>query len=197
MIALVVLAAGLSRRMGAHKLLLPLGDRPVVAHVVSAALAAHPRPIVVVLGHEAARMRAALPPGDLVVVENPAFATGLSASLRAGLQALPPEVTGAIVALGDQPLLTSTHLNRLAEVAQASGARILAASYGGRRGNPVYFARAYFPELLAVTGDEGGRAVMARHPGEVALCELGDARAGLDMDTPEDYARVREMWGQG
>lgn len=194
MIALVVLAAGRSSRMGAHKLLLPLGDRPVIAHVVGAALASRLRPVVVVLGYEADRMRAALPPGDLVVIENPAFAAGLATSLRAGLAAIPAGAAGAIVALADQPLLTAAHLDRLADAAETSRAPIVAAGYGGRRGNPVYFARAYFPELLAVTGDEGGRAVIARHAEEVALCELGDEGAGLDVDTPSDFARVRALW---
>jgi molybdenum cofactor cytidylyltransferase len=196
MIALVVLAAGRASRMGAPKLLLPLGDHPVIAHVVSAALASRLRPIVVVIGYEADRIRAALPPGDLVIVENPAFAAGLATSLRAGLEAIPASAAGAIVALADQPLLTPAHLDRLADAAEATGAPIVAASYGGRRGNPVYFSRAHFPELLAVTGDEGGRVVIARHAEEMALCELGDEGAGLDVDTPSDFARVRALWEQ-
>jgi molybdenum cofactor cytidylyltransferase len=195
-IALMVLAAGQSSRMGVPKLLLPLGNRTVIAHVVGAALASRLRPVVVVLGHEADRLRAALPPGDLVVVENPAFATGLATSLGAGLVALPGDLTGVVVALADQPLLTSAHLDRMADAAETSGVPIVAASYGGRRGNPVYFSRAYFPELLAVTGDEGGRTVIARHADDVVLCELGDEGAGVDVDTPSDFVRMRALWEQ-
>lgn len=180
--------------MGAHKLLLPLGDRPVIAHVVTTVLATSLRPVVVVVGHEAARVRAALPAGDLLVVENSAYADGLATSLRVGIAALPDAVRGAVIVLGDQPLLTATQLERLASAALAGEAGIVAASFAGRRGNPVYFARRYFPELLAVTGDEGGRMVIARHASALALCELGDTAASLDIDTPADLERVRAIW---
>lgn len=193
-IAAVVVAAGRSSRMGAHKLLLPLGDRPVIAHVMATVLATSLRPVVVVVGHEAAGVRAALPSGALHVVENLAYADGISTSLRAGIAALPETVAGAVVVLGDQPLLTAAQLELLVNAARASPAGIVAASYAGRRGNPVYFARTYFPELLAVTGDMGGRTVIAHHASAVALCELGDAAARVDIDLPADYERVRALW---
>jgi molybdenum cofactor cytidylyltransferase len=196
MIAAVVVAAGRSSRMGAHKLLLPLGDRPVIAQVVAAVLATSLRPVVVVVGHEAARVRAALPPGEFHVIENPTYADGLATSLRAGISALPQTVAGAVVVLGDQPLITAAQLELLVNAARAAAAGIVAASYASQRGNPVYFARRYFPELLAVTGDEGGRAVITRHADALALCELGDASASLDIDLPADYERVRTLWDE-
>jgi molybdenum cofactor cytidylyltransferase len=194
MIAIVVLAAGRSSRMGAHKLLLPLGDRPVVAHSVGAALGSRLRPVIVVLGHEAARVRAVLPEGDLRVVENAAYADGMSTSLRAGIDALPEVASGAIVMLADQPLLSSDHLDRIADAAEASGAPIVVATYAGRRGNPVYFARELFAELRGVAGDEGGRAVIARHSAGVHTVEFGDPILAQDLDEPADYERVRAAW---
>jgi molybdenum cofactor cytidylyltransferase len=196
MTAIMILAAGLSSRMGHHKLLLPLGGRPVVAHSVGAALVSSLRPIVVVLGHDAARVRAALPPGDLLVVENPAYADGLSTSVRAGLDALPQDVSGAIIALADQPFVTPSHFQRIAETARTTGAPIVVATYGGQRGNPVYFARSCFDELRAVSGDAGGRVVIARHSAEVVPVEIGDRAAALDMDVPADYDQLLALWSQ-
>lgn len=196
LIAVIVLAAGRSSRMGAHKLLLPLGGKPIVAHTVSAALASPLRPVVVVLGHDAARVRAALPAGDVLVVENPAYADGLSMSLRVGLDALPEDVTGVVVALADQPLVTATHLRRIADAARATGTMIAVATYDGQRSNPTYFARSCFNELRAVSGDAGGRIVIARHPADVVSVEMGDASASLDVDVPADYDQILAVWRQ-
>ena len=192
--AIVILAGGRSSRMGASKLLLPLGDAAVIIHVARAAVASSFRPIVLVLGHHAERIRAAVATPDITFVENPAYRDGQSTSLHAGIAALPPSAAGAVVMLGDQPLVTAVELERLVTAARASGAQIAAARYGGVRGNPVYFARSCFPELLAVTGDEGGRGVIARHADAVAWVEMTDPDAALDMDTPDDYARVQRSW---
>ncbi|HEY7832202.1 MAG TPA: nucleotidyltransferase family protein [Ktedonobacterales bacterium] len=193
-IAVIVLAAGRSSRMGTMKLVLPLGGRPVIAHVVAAALETPLRPVVVVLGHQAEQVRAALPDGELAVVENPAYAAGQSTSLHAGLTALPASATGAIILLGDQPLITAIQIARFAAVVQVTAAPIAATTYGGQRGNPVYFARALFPELRTVTGDEGGRAVIMRHWQDVALVDMDDPDAALDLDDSDGYARVCAVW---
>jgi molybdenum cofactor cytidylyltransferase len=193
-IAAVVLAAGRSSRMGRHKLLLPLGDRPLVAHAVAAACASGADPVLVVLGHEAGRVRAALPPGRFRVVENPDHAQGMASSLRAGMGAVPPGCAGTIVLLGDQPLVGAPLIDRLIEDARAHPDTIVAATYGGYRGNPVYFPRQYFAELAAVEGDEGGRSVLAAHPERIRLVECADVASMLDVDLPDDYERARDAW---
>jgi molybdenum cofactor cytidylyltransferase len=193
-IAAIVLAAGRSRRMGAHKLLLPLGDRPLLAHVVAAACASTADPVIVVLGHEAARVAAALPPGRQRVIVNPDYREGMSTSLRVGLAAVPPQASGALILLGDQPLITPALVERMLGVAQESPDSIIAASYDGRRGNPVYFPRAYFGELEGVTGDEGGRSVIERHRDTLRLVEIANAAAALDTDSPDDYRHVLAAW---
>lgn len=194
--AIIILAAGRSSRMGAMKLLLPLGGRPVIAHVVAAALDTWLRPVVVVIGHHAAQMRHALSYLDVLVVENDRFGDGQSTSLHAALAVMPPGATGAIVMLGDQPLVTAADIKRLADAAIGNPAPIIAASYNGQRGNPVYFARVCFPELLNVTGDTGGREVIARHLSDLSLVEMDDPTAALDIDDAESYARVRTWWDQ-
>lgn len=197
-VAAIVLAAGRSSRMGRHKLILPLGGRPLVAHVVAAACSSRAEPILVVVGHEAERVREAVlgacPPERARFVVSPDYASGMASSLRAGLIAVPPACAGALVLLGDQPLVGPAVLDRLVAAAQEHPQQIVAASYGGQRGNPVYFPREDFAELEAITGDEGGRAVVARHRDRVMLVECGDLAAALDVDDLADYARIQEIW---
>jgi molybdenum cofactor cytidylyltransferase len=210
--AAIVLAGGSSSRMGAgrHKLLLPLGNRPVIAHVVDAAIASQARPIIIVLGHQAAGVRAALAYAaitpELIFVENPAYQSGMSSSLRVGIQALQnfcairnpeqqsPEIDGALILLGDLPLITPQIINTLIETRRATGQPVVAPQYSGQRGHPMLFASSLFPELLDVTGDEGGRTVVARHRNAIATVELGDNQANFDVDTWEAYQQVLTLW---
>jgi molybdenum cofactor cytidylyltransferase len=193
-IAAIVLAAGRSSRMGQHKLLLPLGDRPVIAHVVAAACSSDADPVLIVLGHEAEQVRATLPSTRIREVENSSYIEGMASSLRAGIAAVPAECAGALVVLGDQPLITAALLDRLIASARRAPGAIVAATYAGRRGSPVYFPRRDFAALEAVDGDEGGRSVLAQHPDRVRLVECADVGTSLDVDTPEDYERIREAW---
>jgi molybdenum cofactor cytidylyltransferase len=187
-VAAIILAAGRSSRMGSHKLLLPYKGRPIVNWVLGAACASRVDPVIIVLGHEAEQVDAALRAERwFLAIHNPWYVNGMSTSLKIGLAATPKHVDGAIILLGDQPLITPEIINAIiAESARAPDA-IIAASYQGRRGNPVLFPRQYFVELDAITGDEGGRAVLARHPEQVRLVEIDDTLAGFDVDTPEEY----------
>ena len=207
--AALILAAGSSSRMsdGQHKLLLPLGDRPVLAHVIDAALASQARPIVIVLGHQAEQVRShiatySVQPG-IILVENADYRQGMSTSINAGIHTLLTENSQAnttpdsvIILLGDQPLMTPHILETLIATRHTTGKPIIAPLYHGRRGNPILFAASLFPELLQVSGDEGGRSVIERHRQEVATVELGDSRATYDVDTWVEYQRVVEEWDQ-
>jgi molybdenum cofactor cytidylyltransferase len=209
-IAAIILAAGSSSRMGAgrHKLFLPLGELPVLVHVLETVLAAQTRPIVLVLGHQAGQARTLLSPylhlPDLQIVENSAYQQGMSTSLRAGLQALTgsneyiaqEHIGGAIILLGDQPLITTSIIDNLVATRQTGGKCIVAPLYNGKRGNPVLFSADLFPELAAVTGDEGGRSVVERHREEIATVEVTDAQASFDVDTWEAYQQVVVEWQQ-
>jgi molybdenum cofactor cytidylyltransferase len=187
-VAAIILAAGSSSRMRSHKLLLPYKGQPIVNWVLGAACASQADPVIVIIGHEAQRVDAALRAERwFLAIHNPWYVDGMSTSLRLGLAATPNDVDAAIILLGDQPLITPEIINAMiAESARAPDA-IIAASYQGRRGNPVLFPRRYFAELETITGDEGGRSVLARHPDRVRLAEIDDALAGFDVDTPEEY----------
>ncbi|HEU5200077.1 MAG TPA: molybdenum cofactor cytidylyltransferase [Ktedonobacterales bacterium] len=192
MIAALILAAGQSSRMGQHKMLLPLLGKPLLLHAVDHALAAGFDEIVVVVGHHANDVRAALAGQRVRIVENPDYQQGQSTSVRAGIAALAPAAEAVIILLGDQPLVTSAILKRLLQAWQRSGKPIVAPFYNGQRGNPVLFARALFPELLNVSGDQGGREVLQRHAGEIEPVQMEDANAAEDVDTWQDYQALLE-----
>ena len=192
-IAAVVLAAGGSTRFGQPKQLLDWNGVPLLAHVVDEALDAGLAPVVVVLGAHADAIRPALGTRPVQVLTNYRWAEGLSTSLHVGLSALPPEVAGAVFLQGDQPLVSAALLRSLVARFEESGAPIVHPAYEGRRGTPVLFARRLFPELAAVHGDEGGRGLIERH-GSVAV-PVDDPDILADVDTPEDYRRLRARAG--
>jgi molybdenum cofactor cytidylyltransferase len=219
-VAGIVLAAGGSARLGRPKPLLDWQGEPFVRCVARTALEAGLSPVVVVVGADAGLVRAAL--GDLrvasprpleyptenglatgepgqrpLVVENPGWADGQSTSIRVGLGALvnsdvAHEPAGAAVfLLADQPQSPATLVRALVERHAQTLTPIVAPLVDGQRGNPVLFDRGVFPDLLALTGDVGGRALFARYP--VEWLPWHDARLLLDVDTPEDYDRLRDM----
>ncbi len=209
-IAALILAAGSSSRMrdGLHKLLLPLGDRPVLAHVIEATLASQARPVVVVLGHQATQVRSQVAPylahPNVLSIENPGYMQGMSTSLRAGIQALidrenkagptSHSLTGVLIMLGDQPLMTAHIIDTLIAGKHTTGKHILIPFYNGERGNPVLFDASLFPELLEITGDGGARSVIEHHRQEVARIELGTSMASYDVDTWDAYQAVVAEW---
>lgn len=205
--AAVILAAGTSSRMGheRNKLLLPLQHRPVLAHVLEAALGSCAHPVVLVLGHQAAEIRAHLQQDTshypVEIVENPHYAQGQSTSMQTGLRTLlahkeKEDLENVIFLLGDQPMVTSHIIDELITRKEESGKRIVLPLYQGKRGNPVLFALDLAPELLQVSGDEGGRGVLKRHPDEIATVEMDEETASFDVDTWEAYQQVLASWKQ-
>jgi molybdenum cofactor cytidylyltransferase len=193
-IASIVLAGGRSTRYGVrNKLLEVLDGVPLVVRAVRAALASRARPVIVATGHEAKAVEEALASLDVRIVHNPDFAEGLSTSLKTGISALPEDVDGAIVSLGDMPRIEARHLDRLISAfSPKEGRGIVVPVHLGKRGNPVLFARAYFPELLAIEGDTGARHIIAASASEVAEVDLATDAIFLDIDTPEALERAKE-----
>jgi len=189
-IAGVVLAAGLSRRMGQAKLLLPIEGRPVVRHVVERLLAAGLDPLIVVTGREDRAIRAALGDLDVIVAVNPHPEAGQAGSVKVGIAAVPADAPAALVALGDQPFVPGEVIVALLEARVRAGRAIVAPCYREGRGNPVLFSREVFAELAEISGDQGARAVLERDPGRVTLVDV-DLPMPQDLDTPEDYAKLR------
>jgi molybdenum cofactor cytidylyltransferase len=196
-IAGIVLAAGTSSRMGRPKLLLPLAGTPVLQHVLDALTGAPVDEIVVVLGPEPDAVRTALVPSPRTrFVVNGRYAEGQSTSLRAGLSAAGEEVEAAIVLLGDQPGIRSDAIAAVAaaflENPQEPG--VVQATYEGRPGHPTLLARTVWEEIAGGPADEGAREWIGRYPGRRLKVEVG-GWPPQDIDTPQDYERLKELFG--
>jgi len=190
-IAAVVLAAGLSSRMGSNKLLAEWRGKPLVRWTVESALASEAKPVIVVTGHESAKIEAALKGLDVRVVHNLHYAAGLSASLKTGIRAAPAGIDGAIVLLGDMPEISASLINRMiAAFSPADGRSICVAVHEHKRGNPVLWAQRFFPEIESLDGDLGARELIAAH--EELVCDVeADGTVLRDIDTPDALAALR------
>jgi molybdenum cofactor cytidylyltransferase len=192
-IAAIILAAGRSTRMGGpNKLLAEIGGKPLVRIPAEEALASRARPVIVVTGHERERVEAALRDLDVRCAHNPNFAAGLSSSLKAGLAALPEDVDGAIVCLGDMPQVRAALIDRLiAAFDPERGALVVVPTIEGKRGNPVVWSRRFFPELMALEGDVGARHLIGLYPEAVVEVPVEDKAALTDVDTPEALKAIK------
>jgi len=185
-IAALLLAAGQSRRMGGpNKLLAEIDGVPMVTRVAQRLLAARARPIIAVLGNQAEMVDAALGKLPVERVRNPEFAAGLSTSLKRGIAALPPDLDGVIICLGDMPLISGRHLDRLiAAFNPLEGRAIIVPTRRGKRGNPVLWSKRFFPEMAELAGDVGAKHLIGEHSELVAEVEMDDDVL-VDIDTPE------------
>ncbi|MDP1837195.1 MAG: molybdopterin-binding/glycosyltransferase family 2 protein [Reyranella sp.] len=198
-VAVLVLAAGRSTRMGGpNKMLADANGAPLVVHAVKAALESQAVEIVVVLGHMAEQVRAGIEsaiPGRsrLRFITNPDFVEGLSTSVRTGIGALSSNVDAAVVQLGDMPGVGAGLLNRLiAAFSPVEGRAICVPTVGGKRGNPVLWARRFFPEMTMLSGDSGAKHLIGEHADLVCEVEMAGEAAITDIDTPEALQAWRE-----
>src|SRR5216683_2814116 len=193
-IGALLLAAGQSRRMGGpNKLLAEIDGTPMVAHVARRLLASRARPIIAVLGNQAEAVDAALGKLPVERVRNPDFAAGLSTSLKRGIAALPPDLDGVLVCLGDMPLISGRHLDRLiAAFNPLEGRAIIVPIRRGKRGNPVLWSSRFFPEMAELAGDVGAKHLIGEHFELVAEVEMDDDAVLVDIDTPDALAALRD-----
>ncbi|HEX4994098.1 MAG TPA: nucleotidyltransferase family protein [Methylomirabilota bacterium] len=190
MIAAVVLAAGLSRRMGQPKLLMKVGGRALVRYVVESVLSGGVDSVWVVTGPDVEPVEAALAGIEVQIAVNPAPEEGQAGSVRTGIAALPASVDAVLIALGDQPLLAPSIIPALLAARRTTPKLIVAPRYRDGQGNPVVFKREIFPELLRLTGDQGARPIIQKEPTRVEWVEL-DLPMPPDVDTPDDYEKIR------
>jgi molybdenum cofactor cytidylyltransferase len=197
-IAAVILAAGRSTRFagdqpGTTKLVAELHGKPLVRHVADAALASTARPVIVVTGHGRELVQDALAGLQITFAHNEDYATGLASSVRAGVAAVPHGAAGALILLGDMPLVTADLIDQLVRQFEGSvEADAIVPAIKGRRGNPVLLARSLFPAVARLTGDEGARRLL-QNPGihVIEIATAGEA-AGADIDTPEALETLRK-----
>ena len=193
-IAAVILAAGRSSRMRAsgqdgNKLVAPVAGKPMIRHVVEAAFESAISDVIVVTGNEKVAVMTALQDMPVTFVDNPDYSNGLSTSLISGLNALPMDCDGALVLLGDMPAIDTPLLDRLIAAFDPTEDRaIIVPVHGGRRGNPVLWARRFFDEMRTLSGDQGARALFAPYAALVCEVEAGSDAPLTDIDTKEALA---------
>ena len=195
-VACVVLAAGGSTRLGSPKQQLAYHGRTLLRRAVDAALATRCRPVVVVLGAGADRLRGELAGLDVRIAENAAWERGMGSSVRLGMTALGDGsgLGGVLLTLCDQPLVGPEMLERLLEVWNAAGScTIAAASYNETLGVPAVFGRGYFAELATLPDGAGARPILRRHAASVSAVSMPEA--AIDIDTLEQYEALRRGAG--
>jgi molybdenum cofactor cytidylyltransferase len=193
-VSAVILAAGTSTRMGQPKQLLPLNGTTLLACAIENVRSAGLAEIVLVLGASAEVIRRELPRSlleGLQVVINQTYAEGMASSLRKGLSALHPQSAAALIILGDQPLVRPQTLREIVAGYHCSGAKIVIPSHQGKRGNPVLLSRSVFPEVMALEGDTGCRAIFSNHFDAIFKVEVEDQGILLDIDNQDDYDRLK------
>ena len=195
-VAAVILAAGRSTRMGDNKMLADLGGEPLIRRTVAALLGSRASPVLLVAGHERDRLAAALAGLDVGVIVNPRYPEGLATSLVAGIGAVPEQAEGALIALGDMPLVDAGIVDALIarfEAEPAAGAVV--PLHAGKWGNPVLVARKLFPKVAALSGDAGARKLL-RGRDDVSLLETSERSVLIDADTPQALAELRERFAR-
>ncbi|OPF95068.1 Molybdenum cofactor guanylyltransferase [Rhodopseudomonas palustris] len=192
-VAAIVLAAGRGTRMGGpNKLLADLNGKPLVRIVAEQALASQAARTIIVTGHQAGEVEAALYGLDLTFVHNPDFAQGIASSVKTGIAALGEDADGAIVCLGDMPLIDAALIDRMITAFDPDrGALIVVPVAEGRRGNPVLWSRRFFTELMTLGGDVGARHLIAKHGEAVTEVPVEGEAAFLDIDTPQALDEAR------
>ena len=193
-VAGIILAAGASRRTGSvNKLLASIAGKPLVRHAVESFVATSLSPIIVVVGYESDKVAAALEGLPLQLVFNPDHATGQGSSVGVGVEALDNNVTDAMIGLGDMPLLPSTLLDFLIHThigREGHACNITIPAFEGQRGNPVLWGKTFFPELITLADDRGGRQLLNDHKAAQHLIACDHSSVLRDVDTVDALAAI-------
>jgi molybdenum cofactor cytidylyltransferase len=185
-VAAIVLAAGASKRFGRPKQLLSVAGTTMIEHVLHVVRATSVEEVVVVLGHSAAQIVQRIPAWCRIAL-NEDWETGISSSIRVGLEAINGDVEAVLFVLADQPHVTSEGIERILQAYYGSMNPIVVPAYHGQRAPPVLFDHSLFSELKGLRGDMGGRQVIARFANQVLAVEMQSSDMFFDIDTPTDY----------
>jgi molybdenum cofactor cytidylyltransferase len=189
MICAIVLAAGSSHRMGDQKLLLPFGGKTVVAHIIDQILSSSIDKVFVVTGHQAERVSRELSDRRVSIVTNAQYESGMLSSVRCGLRSLPRQCRAVLVALGDQPSITTELINQMLQSFETNEKSILVPIYNGKRGHPILFSTVHRNDVLTRYDNVGLRGLLYDHPNDVFELVVSTSSVLSDMDYPADYQR--------
>ena len=197
-IAIIILAAGASVRMGTPKQLLSYQGRSLLGHITQEAIASVCEPVVVVLGAYAQQIRPELNQLPVQVVENLRWNQGMSASIKSGIQKLNTatnNIEAVVLALCDQPFVSAQIINQLVEAYYNTGKPIIASEYSGTLGVPALFSHRFFFELTDLKETEGAKQVIKKYSHEVYCIDFPEG--AIDIDTPNEYEKLKDEGGKG
>lgn len=183
----ILLAAGSSRRMKKAKQLIQIGHKPLIIYSLDTLLESHLAKVILVLGHHHQEILKHIPTSEkLATVINNNYVNGMGSSIKTAMAHLKPNTDAVMIALADQPFITSDLINILIKYADATTKNIIAPICNGKRGHPVIFKKKYFQELLKLTGDKGGHFIVKKHPYDILLVDVATDSILIDIDTPKD-----------
>lgn len=188
-VSAIVLAAGMSKRMGSPKQLLRLAGETILEHTLKNVRASGVSEIVLVLGHAAENVEKEISTESVKIVRNPDYQQGMGTSLRTGLAAVNPQASAALIVLADQPFVQPETINQLITCHQGAKPQIVIPTFNGFRGNPVLLDRSVFAELQSLTGDVGCRAIFGDHTENIRKLAVNDIGILLDIDSPDEYKK--------
>jgi len=188
-VAAILLAAGKSERMGENKLLLPFGKRLIIQRTLDNLIASRAQTVIVVLGSRAAEINEVIGQRNVTTVFNPNYAYGMNTSLAAGIKTVENHVKFILVALGDQPLVTTQTYDTLIATAMCTDKGILVPTYAGKRGNPIVLSIGYRTALLGLSGDIGGRELLRAYSGDVLEVPVEDKGIIININTYVEYEK--------
>lgn len=193
----VVLAAGRSLRMGPkNKLLEKLGEKSILHHVVTALQESQIESVVVVLGHEAEKIKNDLEGENVTYVMNPDYEQGIGTSISAGLRSVDESVRGALIMLGDMPVISAKTIDKLVHNFNRNPrAEIVVPTYEDQPGNPVLWSNRLFPQLSSLSGDRGGKLLIEKNTDVVSFCSVDSESVRIDVDNSYELERLRATVG--
>jgi molybdenum cofactor cytidylyltransferase len=188
----LVMAAGLSSRMGTNKLLVKINGKTVIEQTAAVAMASSVSGVTMVVGKAVDDIKTALSAYPVNFIDNPDYASGMSSSVKAGIRSVlnRKNVEAVLMMLGDMPLVSTATLNQLITEFENSRNPIIAPRYQGRRGNPVLFSREVFSYMLTIEGDKGAREVLDSLKHQVKFLDVDDPGIVIDLDTKEDLRSI-------
>lgn len=189
--AVILLAAGASKRLGAPKQFLSYEGQTLLEYSLQVAINANTNPVIVILGHDAEKIKRTLHHNSTHIFVNYEWQEGMASSIRFGIQKLleiDPHALGVILMVCDQPFIDSALLNTIITAQRDTGKKVIASSYANTFGPPVYFDKSFFNELLQLKGDVGARGIIQKYIEDVQLIPF--PKGDVDIDTSADYERL-------
>lgn len=193
-IGIIILAAGSSSRLGQPKQLLQFEGKTLIGRAVESALKSNCSPVIAVLGANFQEVKNEIKEPECQIVLNPRWQTGISSSIKTGIKKMleiSPQIAAVIISLTDQPLINSSHFDKLRGTFFETKKPIIASVYHETIGVPALFANEMFPALLNLEGDHGAKQIIHNHPELVEKFLL--SVAAFDIDTLEDLERLKKL----